>query len=74
MKLRQYLTDHDLTLTEFARLVGVTTEAVRRYVGGDRTPTPDVMRRIFDMTDGAVTANDFFDLSAPAPAPTDTAA
>jgi hypothetical protein len=63
MRLRDYLTTHSLTNVEFGSKVELTGEAVRRYANGDRIPSREAMRRIFDETKGAVTPNDFFDIS-----------
>jgi transcriptional regulator with XRE-family HTH domain len=60
MQLRQYLADHDITMPVFAERIGVTTQAVYRYVNGERTPRRDVMERIRAATRGAVQPNDFF--------------
>ena len=67
MLLADYLKVHDFTLAGFGERIGVSPEAVRRYIGGERIPTKDIMARIREATSGAVQANDFFDgASAPA--------
>lgn len=58
MKFDTYLERNHLTDAAFARVIGVSREAVRRYRGG-RIPTREIMRRIVDVTDGLVTPNDF---------------
>ena len=60
MRLRDYLARRNLTLTKFAAELGVSPEAVRRYVSGLRVPRPEIMARIVDRTGGAVQPNDFF--------------
>lgn len=59
MRLSAYLAKHHLSYREFAELVGVSDEAVRRYVSGERFPMLDVLHRIAKATRGQVTANDF---------------
>lgn len=71
MKLARYLETQEMTDADFARLIGVERQAVHRYRTGQRIPTKEILTKIFDSTGGAVSANDFFDLSA-APAPSKT--
>ena len=59
MKLNRYLSLHDMTLTDFAKKVGVSAEAVRRYSNGQRMPRPKQLQRIREVTNGAVEPNDF---------------
>lgn len=66
MKLADYLTAKGLSPTEFAPKVGVSPEAIRLYLKGERHPRPKVMRAISAETEGAVSANDFFAAEAPA--------
>lgn len=62
MKLRDYMTSRDLTAKAFAETIGATEFAVTKWLRGERRPSGDLMMRIVDATDGAVTPNDFFDL------------
>lgn len=59
MRLSDYLHQKNLTDAAFARLVGISSEAVRRYKD-KRVPEPKVMRKIIEVTDGQVQPNDFF--------------
>lgn len=59
MNLRSWLTDHNVSVADFAGRIGVTQTAAYRYVAGDRMPRPEVLRRIHAETAGEVTANDF---------------
>ena len=61
MKLAAYLADRKQTAGAFAKRIRVTQPAVSRYVRGLRVPEPDVMKRIRAETNGAVTADDFYD-------------
>ncbi len=62
MNLKSYLDVKSITYSAFARQIGTSAEAVRRYAERARVPTQDVMRRIHAVTEGAVQPNDFFDL------------
>ena len=44
----------------FGQTIAVSQAAVNRYVRGERIPTPRIMARIVEATDGQVTANDFY--------------
>lgn len=44
---------------DFAREIGVTPQMISAYIKGDVWPKQDRMKRIAELTDGAVTANDF---------------
>lgn len=63
MRLSDYLTAEQLSLTDFAKTIGVSTEAIRRYRDGERTPRPEQMVRIKAATGGQVTADDFMPAS-----------
>lgn len=66
MTLGDYLAVNEITPADFARSIAVNErESVRRYLNGSRTPNPKIMRRIYAVTKGQVTANDFFDLGTP---------
>jgi transcriptional regulator with XRE-family HTH domain len=71
MKLSDYMKAHDLSRAQFAEMIDVKQETVRRYLECGRVPTPKVMARIALATGCAVTANDFFGI---APAPSKVAA
>ena len=64
MKLKAHLDTSGQTYSGFARRIGTTAEAVRRYAEGERIPAPDVMVRIAKETDGGVMPNDFYPLPA----------
>ncbi|SFV33250.1 hypothetical protein SAMN05216456_1933 [Devosia crocina] len=60
MKLISYLKSEALDLDDFATQVGgVTASGVRKWLRDERVPRPDQMRRIFEVTGGQVTPNDF---------------
>lgn len=60
MKLADYLKEHEISAREFAPKVGVSPEAIRLYLTGQRRPRADVIQAIAAETNGAVSANDFF--------------
>jgi hypothetical protein len=58
MKLVDYLVRKELTADQFATMISVGTETVRRYIRGERFPNRNIISRIEVATKGAVTAND----------------
>mgnify|MGYP003387116649 CR=1 FL=1 len=48
-----------LTQEQFAQEVGTSSSTISRLVSGRRRPSLDLARRISEVTDGKVTANDF---------------
>ncbi len=62
MQLRAYLTDQAISIAEFAERIGVSVQAVHRYLDGERIPQRDVMERIHAVTKGKVQPNDFYPL------------
>jgi transcriptional regulator with XRE-family HTH domain len=61
MKLSRWRAYRKLTLSEAAALVGVTPVAFGRYERG-RVPDPSRLQKIIEVTEGDVTANDFFEI------------
>lgn len=66
MQLSTYLENSNLSDAKFAEIIDVDRSSVSRMRRGLHIPNRDVMQRIFDATNGAVTANDFFGIPAPA--------
>lgn len=60
MRLREYLLAREISMTVFAERIGVSPQAVHRYLNGERLPRREVMERIKAETRGAVQPNDFF--------------
>lgn len=58
MQLREYLTEQKISFPAFAELIGVTVQAIHRYVSGERAPRHEVMERITVTTKGNVQPND----------------
>lgn len=63
MKLADYMTAHGLGPSEMAKRLGVNHATVIRYRDGLRRPNPDVMQRLFEVTAGAVTPDDFYEFT-----------
>jgi transcriptional regulator with XRE-family HTH domain len=59
MRLHSYLKDQRITAEQFAAMVGASTSGVRKWLYEDRTPRPDMIAKIQEVTGGAVTFNDF---------------
>lgn len=60
MRLSQYLENKGLNYKQFSEMLGVTETSVYRYAAGLRIPRPEQINSITQLTDGAVTANDFY--------------
>lgn len=68
MKLATYLENSELSDAAFARLIGVERQAVGRYKAGDRFPEKPILLKIYEATNGQVSANDFAGLPEDVPA------
>lgn len=61
MDLKTFLAGRKMSITDFARLIGVSNPGVvAKYVNRTRIPRPAIMREIARVTEGAVQPNDFF--------------
>jgi predicted transcriptional regulator len=65
MDLAGYQMKYGLSVGGLAAHIGVTEQALHRYMHRGRIPQTAVMKRIIAVTGGEVTANDFY-LAAPA--------
>eukprot|EP01037_Dinobryon_pediforme_P020171 gene20171-20725_t len=59
MKINEFLKANNLTSAAFAERIGVSEKAVNNWRQGARVPRWDLLAKIHDVTNGAVTANDF---------------
>lgn len=59
-KLKQFLKDNNMTQRAFAKTLNISEMAVYYYLKGKRIPNRDIMQKITELTNGYVTANDFF--------------
>jgi len=64
MTLKDWMASNETNVSQLARRIGRSPEAVRRYAAGERIPDRDTMPLIADATGGAVTPNDFFGIAA----------
>lgn len=62
MKLQDYLAEKKISHQDFGKLVGASEFGVRKWVRGERVPRNDAMRKIQEVTGGAVGPADFFDV------------
>jgi hypothetical protein len=65
MQLSEYLKSTGISVAEFASLVGAKSRAtIHRYITNvastKRYPSPSMMKKITFITQGKVTANDFY--------------
>jgi DNA-binding transcriptional regulator YdaS (Cro superfamily) len=63
MKLQAYLELKKLSHAAFGALVGASEFGVRKWARGERTPRPDAVRRIQEVTKGDVSPADFFEVT-----------
>ncbi|MBO9099980.1 MULTISPECIES: helix-turn-helix domain-containing protein [unclassified Rhizobium] len=64
MKLAQYMSDNSIAPEGFAEIVGsVSASGVRKWMYGERTPRVEQLRKIAEVTNGAVCPNDFILIS-----------
>ncbi|WP_130732409.1 helix-turn-helix transcriptional regulator [Komagataeibacter xylinus] len=63
MTLAEYKKHHGLTYQGLAEMLGISNSSgartVQRYAEGSRFPAPDMLATIRNITNGAVTPNDF---------------
>jgi len=60
MTLSDYLKRHKISVSQFARRIGVDQDSVYRYLDGTRRPDwRKVLPRIVEATEGQVTADSF---------------
>ena len=59
MRLATFLDQKKIPDSEFATDIGITRQAIHRYKTGARFPEPHILNRIYEITDGQVTPNDF---------------
>jgi len=70
MKLEAFLYKSGMSRADFAQLVGVSEVSICRYILNSRMPKREVLFKIAEVTNGAVTPNDF----VPSPEMNDEAA
>lgn len=60
MTLKEYLKSNHLTPDEFAKIIGLSRGGVLKWMTGERFPRPVVLQKIYEVTNGEVTPNDFW--------------
>lgn len=63
MNLEAWLSQQNMSDDDFASLAGVDRTTVSRWKRGKRFPKPAQLARVAELTNGAVTAGDFVELS-----------
>jgi transcriptional regulator with XRE-family HTH domain len=59
MTLSEYLAQHSINVSVFAAKVGVPSSTISRVLKRQRDPGLELLAKIREATDGAVTPNDF---------------
>jgi hypothetical protein len=57
--LARYMAENGVPFTDFRDRLGCSTGCLRKWMSGVRTPRPAQMAKLAELTNGAVTANDF---------------
>ncbi len=60
MTLKEWLDRTGKSSAQIAFELDLPQGTLSRYLNGSRIPRPDIMQRIHRVTDGQVTANDFY--------------
>lgn len=62
MTLDEYRKEKGLTYNDIAAAIGLGNPmTVMRYCKGQRIPKPDMMKKIYDFSGGAVAPSDYYD-------------
>lgn len=64
MTLNEYIKLHEMTGLAFANLVGAQKGLVSKWRRGNVRPSRHYYQKIYEVTGGRVTPNDFFDLES----------
>lgn len=59
----KWLLEKNITIEQFAERIGVSRSQAHRYLNEGAVPRPKIMLKIFDLTNGDVTPNDFHNIS-----------
>lgn len=62
MQLADYLIENNMTQQAFADAIGVRQSSVSKWLQGLSRPSWPVIKKIREVTDGAVSADDFIEL------------
>lgn len=61
MNLREYLDKREISQSEFADMIGVTKQAVSKYLSGERSPKTPVAMKIQKITHGNVSMEELME-------------
>lgn len=62
MKLKQFLKNKKITIEKFSVVADIPYTTICKYVYGKRKPSDSYMIRIYRVTKGKVSPNDFYNL------------
>lgn len=60
MKIKDYLKFYGVSNLDFSKKLGISNVSLSRYISGERLPEKKVLKKIYQVTDGLVDANDFY--------------
>lgn len=64
MKIGTFIKSREMSHEAFGKIVGVTQATINRYVRGERFPSPEMIRKIHEATEGAVSVADWYETEA----------
>jgi len=60
VNIRSFLKLYNISNIEFSKRLGISNVSLSRYINGHRFPEKKILKKIFELTDGLVDANDFY--------------
>tara|TARA_B100000029_G_scaffold509597_1_gene599169 strand:- start:626 stop:1819 length:1194 start_codon:yes stop_codon:yes gene_type:complete len=60
MNLKQFLQFKRITQLDFAKKLNISPISLSRYIGKERLPEKNILLKIYNLTDGLVSPNDFY--------------
>ncbi len=60
MKLKEYLKLNRITNKDFSKVIGISPVSLSRYISGERVPEKEIVLKIFEITHGSVSPDDFY--------------
>jgi DNA-binding transcriptional regulator YiaG len=64
MQLKTYLSDKEMSVADFAKSIGHSEAAVKKWLRGERIPRREALAKIREITGGSVLPADFFGAEA----------
>lgn len=61
MKLKEWLTKEDMTMSKFGEIMKCSRATVSRWCNGDRTPSLKTAKEISEVTNGEVGVEDLYE-------------